>query len=418
MVCHESTRQSVKVEPPVARLGPAPEILVISLDQPRAGRPTGEVILDDAERVTLTGWARRATSAQALALRAQIVLACAESGVSNKQIAVRLGCSAATVGKWRARFLTDRLEGLVDEDRPGRPSSVSLDRVRERTGHRAGHLQAPGQRAPGDRPRTGDDRALPVRTVRTQAVLRRQPRLAWRRPQHPLSRARALHPEERQAHDDRGRTRRGMRGHSRVLVADRTVEGRKTRGDRDRGNRPPHAGRQRDHGRVRRIPRLEPDRDRSRSLRTVERRRIRRGRWQGQRGLGPPGFPDRHRSVRHVVLQHLSQGSTLHRPAAAAGPGDVMGGAGEREHRSHRTAARQCRGLFRRQRHGLRVGDRWTRCRGHGGLSRRRVAERGSVGTGRVLPGHAGSVHVGGRRLLLVAGRAAPGGQRPARPGV
>src|SRR5258706_15667912 len=95
------------------------------------GRPKAELVLTDADRTQLQRWARRATSAQALALRARIVLACAEPGASNKQVAVELGCSAPTVGKWRARFVRDGLDGLVDEDRPGRPSSVGLDRVEE-----------------------------------------------------------------------------------------------------------------------------------------------------------------------------------------------------------------------------------------------------------------------------------------------
>ena len=49
----------------------------------------------------------------------------------SKQVAARLGCSETTVGKWRRRFLRERLDGLIDEDRPGRPSSVSLDQVED-----------------------------------------------------------------------------------------------------------------------------------------------------------------------------------------------------------------------------------------------------------------------------------------------
>jgi transposase len=82
-----------------------------------------ELVLSDAERAQLQGWARRPKSAQALALRARIVLAAAE-GLSNTQIGERLAVSRLTVGKWRNRFAVDRLDGLVDEPRPGRPRTV------------------------------------------------------------------------------------------------------------------------------------------------------------------------------------------------------------------------------------------------------------------------------------------------------
>jgi len=98
---------------------------------PRTGRPKAELSLTDVECAQLKRWTRRATSSQALALRSRIVLACAVSDAANKVVAAELGCSAATVGKWRRRFVEGRLEGLVDEDRPGRPSSVSLDQVEE-----------------------------------------------------------------------------------------------------------------------------------------------------------------------------------------------------------------------------------------------------------------------------------------------
>lgn len=75
-------------------------------------------------------WSRRAKSAQALALRSRIVLACAE-GLDNKSVAARLGCAAATVGKWRARFVELRLDGLADEPRPGRPASISAEQVED-----------------------------------------------------------------------------------------------------------------------------------------------------------------------------------------------------------------------------------------------------------------------------------------------
>ncbi|MFF7528838.1 IS630 family transposase, partial [Streptomyces bobili] len=88
------------------------------------------LLLSDDERAELERWTRRATSAQSLALRARIVLACSGSEVPPiVAVARELRVTADTVRKWRRRFLAQRLDGLVDEPRPGRPPTISVDQV-------------------------------------------------------------------------------------------------------------------------------------------------------------------------------------------------------------------------------------------------------------------------------------------------
>jgi len=78
------------------------------------GRPIPKLRLTENERETLERWTRRATTAQGLARRAQIVLACAE-GKTNTAVAADLRLAKPTVGKWRARFLQRGGDGLLDE---------------------------------------------------------------------------------------------------------------------------------------------------------------------------------------------------------------------------------------------------------------------------------------------------------------
>jgi len=90
----------------------------------RLGRPLQPVLLTVEERTTLEGWATRRSTAQALALRARIVLQAA-AGVSNTVIARHERVTRPTVGKWRGRFLRKRLAGLLDEPRPGVPRKIT-----------------------------------------------------------------------------------------------------------------------------------------------------------------------------------------------------------------------------------------------------------------------------------------------------
>ena len=89
-----------------------------------------QVVLSDEERVQLEAWERRRKSAQALAERARIVLTAAE-GLNNSEVAERLGIHRETVRKWRSRFVEHRLDGLLDEPRPGRPRTVTDAQVEE-----------------------------------------------------------------------------------------------------------------------------------------------------------------------------------------------------------------------------------------------------------------------------------------------
>jgi len=87
------------------------------------GRPKARLAVTPTERARLQEWTRRRSTAQALALRARILLLCAE-GRDNVDVAEELGVTQQMVGKWRRRFLDRRLDGLLDEPRPGAPRRI------------------------------------------------------------------------------------------------------------------------------------------------------------------------------------------------------------------------------------------------------------------------------------------------------
>ena len=90
----------------------------------RIGRPIPPLTLTDPEREMLQRWTRRPTTAQALAQRARVILECA-ADETNTRVARKLRLTKQTVGKWRSRFLAKRLDGLLDDPRPGAPRTVS-----------------------------------------------------------------------------------------------------------------------------------------------------------------------------------------------------------------------------------------------------------------------------------------------------
>ena len=96
----------------------------------RTGRPKQSLTITEEERERLESLAHRARSQPLLARRARVVLGCAE-GLDNQSVARKLRCSVGMVGKWRARFLKARLEGLYDEPRPGAPRTVSDAQVEQ-----------------------------------------------------------------------------------------------------------------------------------------------------------------------------------------------------------------------------------------------------------------------------------------------
>lgn len=101
----------------------------------RRGRPIPALTLSEQEHDLLQQWSRRAESAQALALRARIILECA-GGRTNSQAAAELRVTPQTIGIWRSRFCAKRLDGILDEPRPGTPrrlSDADVERVLVKT---------------------------------------------------------------------------------------------------------------------------------------------------------------------------------------------------------------------------------------------------------------------------------------------
>ncbi len=94
------------------------------------GRPMAVLLLSDEERSYLERQVRRRRVARSISDRCRMILGCAH-GLTNKAVAAELGVHEHTVGKWRRRFLKERIEGLSDEPRPGRPRTLTDEQVAE-----------------------------------------------------------------------------------------------------------------------------------------------------------------------------------------------------------------------------------------------------------------------------------------------
>ncbi|MDA8439913.1 MAG: helix-turn-helix domain-containing protein [Propionibacterium sp.] len=159
-----------------------------------------ELELPEAERDQLARWIRRRKSAQDLALRSRIVVECA-TGASNSEVSRRQRVSLPTVRKWRGRFLEKRLDGLVDEPRPGRPALIGVDRV-ERVVVET--LESPPKNATHwSRAKMAERSGLYLNPPESAVVLpvdekSQVPALAWSQPAFPMMPG----TPERRTHDD------------------------------------------------------------------------------------------------------------------------------------------------------------------------------------------------------------------------
>jgi transposase len=142
------------------------------------------LVVRDDEREVLLRWTRQATAGQSLALRARIVLACA-AGASNREVADQLGVWPQTVGKWRARFVSDGLAGLRDGPRAGAPRRISDERIAEVI-HRTLDAEPPGS--------YWTTRAMAAATGISQTMVSRIWRSVGFHPAHAASWRVAVHP--------------------------------------------------------------------------------------------------------------------------------------------------------------------------------------------------------------------------------